>query len=69
MNLSPGALFIGLFAGVCGVAYFTYGKKQSRLMPMISGALLCIYPWFFDSVLWLVVVGAALLAAPFVVDF
>jgi hypothetical protein len=37
-------------------------------MPMLSGALLCIYPFCFESALWLTVVGLALLAAPFVID-
>jgi hypothetical protein len=36
---------------------------------MIAGILLCIYPWFFDSVLWLSVVGLALAAAPFMIDY
>ena len=61
-------LFIGLMAGVFGMAYFSYGKKQKNLAAMIAGVLLCIYPYFFDSVLWLCVVGAALLVAPFVID-
>jgi hypothetical protein len=37
--------------------------------PDTSGVLLCAYPYFVDSVVWLCVIGAALLAAPFVVDF
>jgi hypothetical protein len=62
-------LIIGFIAGVFGVAYFVYGKKQAKFTPMVAGVLLCVYPYFLDSVLWLVVVGAALLAAPFVIDF
>jgi hypothetical protein len=62
-------LFIGLMAGVFGMAYFVYGKKQTKLSAMVAGVLLCIYPYFFDSVLWLCVVGALLLAVPFVVDY
>jgi hypothetical protein len=69
LNFSPAALFIGIFAGICGMAYFAYGKKQARMVPMLSGVLLCVYPYFFDSVWWLVLVGLALLAAPFVIDF
>jgi drug/metabolite transporter (DMT)-like permease len=62
-------LIIGLIAGVFGAAYFVYGKRQSKFSPMISGVLLCIYPYFTDSMLWLCVIGAVLLAAPFVADF
>ena len=68
-NLSPAALFIGLMTGVVGAAYFVYGKKQAKFMPMLCGALLCVYPWFIESVLWLSVVGLALMAAPFFIDF
>ena len=58
-----------MFAGVFGVAYFVYGKKQAKLVPMVAGVLLCIYPYFIDGVVWLAVVGILLLAAPFVIDY
>jgi hypothetical protein len=66
---SGATLLIGLLAGVFGVAYFVYGKRQTKLTPMIAGVLLCIYPYFIDGVLWLSVVGLLLLAAPFVIDY
>ena len=62
------SLFIGVIAGAVGTGYFIYGKKQSKPVPMIAGALLCIYPYVSDSVAWLVVVGALLAVAPFVID-
>jgi hypothetical protein len=66
---SGSVLLIGLMAGVFGVAYFVYGKKQAKLTPMIAGVLLCIYPYFTESLLWLSVVGLLLLAAPFVIEY
>ena len=62
-------LLIGMIAGVFGVAYFVYGKRQAKLAPLIAGVALCVYPYFIESVLWLCVVGVVLLAAPFVVDY
>jgi hypothetical protein len=62
-------LLVGFIAGVFGVAYFVYGKKQAKLVPMVAGVLLCVYPYFTDSLLWLCVIGGALLAAPFVIDY
>ena len=62
-------LFAGLIAGVFGMAYFVYGKRQTKFAPMISGVLLCVYPYFIDSLFWLCVIGAVLLVVPFVVDF
>jgi hypothetical protein len=66
---SPASLFIGLLAGAFGVAYFVYGKRQAKLVPMLAGVGLCVYPYFFDSVVWLSVVGLLLAAAPFVIDY
>ena len=62
-------LLIGMIAGVFGVAYFVYGKRQAKLAPLIAGVALCVYPYFIESVVWLCVVGVVLLAAPFVVDY
>ncbi|MEO5694366.1 MAG: hypothetical protein ABIQ72_14655 [Usitatibacter sp.] len=63
------SLLVGMVAGVFGVAYFVYGKKQTKLVPMLAGVALCVYPYFFESVLWLGVIGVALLAAPFFIDY
>jgi len=66
---SGSSLFIGILAGAFGLAYFMYGKRQVKFVPMLSGVLLCIYPYFVESTLWLSIVGLLLLAAPFVIDY
>lgn len=66
---SGSTLLIGMIAGVFGVAYFMYGKRQAKLVPLVAGVLLCVYPYFIESVLWLSIVGIFLLAAPFVIDY
>ncbi len=66
---SGSTLLIGILAGVFGMAYFAYGKRQSKLVPMVAGVLLCIYPYFIESVVWMSIVGVVLLAAPFVIDY
>lgn len=66
---SASTLLIGILASAFGLAYFTYGKRQTKLVPMVAGVLLCIYPYFIDSVMWLSIVGVLLLAAPFVIDY
>ncbi len=58
---------VGLFAGVFGMAYFVYGKRTMKYVPMIAGVALCVYPYFIDDLLWVCVVGVLLLAAPFVI--
>lgn len=62
-------LLVGVLAGAIGAGYFIYGKRQMKIVPMVAGALLCVYPYFIDSLLWLSVVGLLLVAAPFVIDY
>jgi hypothetical protein len=62
-------LAIGILTGAVGTGYFMYGKRQTKFAPLLAGMALCVYPYFVDSTLWLIVVGAVLMAAPFVVDF
>jgi hypothetical protein len=66
---SASSLLIGIVAGAFGMAYFIYGKRQMKFMPMIAGVLLCIYPYLTDSLAWLCAIGVALLVAPFLIDF
>ena len=54
-------------AGIFGAAYFIYGKKEQRPVPLLAGALLCILPYFIDSIPVLIAVCLGLLAAPFVI--
>ena len=58
----------GILAGAIGAGYFVYGKRQTKVVPMAAGVLLCIYPYFTDNLVLLLVIGVALLAAPFVID-
>ena len=46
-----------------------YGQRQKKLVPVVSGLLLCAYSYFVESWWSLGIVAAALLAAPFVIDF
>ena len=63
------SLIVGVIAGAIGVGYFIYGKRQARLTPLLAGILLCTYPYFTDSLLWLSIIGLALVVAPFLIDF
>jgi hypothetical protein len=64
-----GKLFFGIVTGAVGLAYMVYGKRQMKLVPIVSGLLLGGYSYFIDSWVWLGVVGAALVIAPFVIDY
>jgi hypothetical protein len=64
-----GSLFVGVVAGAIGLAYFVYGRRQKKFVPVIAGVLLSACPYFIDSLAWLCVVGALLMVAPFAIDF
>jgi hypothetical protein len=61
-------LVIGIITGAFGMGYIVYGRRQTKFVPLVAGIFLCAYPYFIDSVVGLCVVGALLLAAPFVID-
>lgn len=60
---------LGFLFSTIGVGYFIYGKRQLRIGTTVAGVLLCIYPYFVGSATWMVLIGAALMAVPFVTDF
>ncbi len=62
-------LFVGLFAGLVGMAYFMYGKREAKLSALLCGTAMCIYPYFVASLLWQIVLGVVLAAVPFFVEF
>jgi hypothetical protein len=60
VNLALSFLF-----GLVGMAYFVYGKKQAELVFMLTGGLLCFYPYFVADLTVMTIVGVALMAVPF----
>jgi hypothetical protein len=63
------SLWVSVVAGAIGMGYFIYGKRQAKYVPMIAGVLLCVYPYFVESLLALCVIGLLLVAAPFLIDY
>lgn len=61
------SLLLGLFFGSFGFAYFMYGKRQSALVPAVSGVLLMVFPYFVSNNYVLAGMGAMLMALPFLI--
>ncbi len=62
MNLGdPSVLLSGLVIGCLGMVLFIYGKKQVNMKCLLTGAVLCVFPYFISSVIvmW-VITGACL---------
>jgi hypothetical protein len=62
---SGASLGLGVFFGAVGLAYFVYGKKQQRFVPLLCGIGLMVFPYFMSNTVLLVVVGLALSAIPY----
>ena len=60
--------FFGVLFGAVGTGYLVYAKRQYSAMFAIFGALLCIFPYFISNVVLTLLVGAALSAAPFLIQ-
>lgn len=58
-------LIWGMIFGVIGLAYFTYGKKQQAIVPLLVGIALFIIPYLISNVYILVLVGAILVITPY----
>jgi hypothetical protein len=62
---SQAVLLWGVVFGSVGLAYFVYGKKQQRFVPLLCGIALMAFPYFISNTVLLVVVGLVLAAAPY----
>ena len=60
-------LIWGILFGALGLGFFTYGRKQKAVVPLITGIALFIIPYFISSLYVLVLAGAALVALPYFV--
>ena len=63
MSLDPGSLFLSILISVVGLGFFIYGKKQRRAPQLLAGVVLMGYSYFVSSVVWMLVIAAAVLAA------
>ena len=64
---SIAVLLWGLLFGSIGFGFFLYGKKQKAVVPLITGIMLCVVPYFIANVYVLVGVGVILVAIPYFV--
>ena len=66
-EISASSLFLGLLFGSIGLGFFIYGRKQRAVIPLLCGVALMVVPYFISSTLLLFLVGAVLVAIPYLV--
>ncbi len=64
---STASLMWGMLFGAIGAGYLIYGRKQRNGMALASGVGLIVYTYALTSPVWIVLVGVALMALPFVI--
>ncbi|MDB6137173.1 MAG: hypothetical protein JWO94_245 [Verrucomicrobiaceae bacterium] len=57
-------MFISVVFGVIGTGYFVYGKKNARLVPLLAGMALCVFPYFISDTMAILAVGLGLTIGP-----
>jgi hypothetical protein len=55
----------GMIFGSIGLGFFVYGKKQKAVIPLLSGIVLIVFPYFISNIYILVLAGIVLIALPF----
>ena len=60
----PATFFWGLMFGAVGCGYIVYGKNQQKLLVLVLGVALCVFPYFIGDLFQVIVVGAVLTLAP-----
>ena len=62
---TPGQLFWGIMFGAIGSGYFIYWKKQQAFIPLCTGMVLCVFPYFVANFYLMLLIGIILALIPF----
>jgi len=65
MDQTSNIMWAMLF-GAFGLGYLAYARRQRDAIALVAGVALCAYPYFVSNTYVMVAVGAAIMAAPFV---
>jgi hypothetical protein len=64
-RLNESWLLWGLLFGSIGLGYFVYGKKQKKVVPLVCGLALMVFPYVVGNTIALVSIGVVLMAVPY----
>lgn len=66
---SESTLIWGILFGSFGIAYFVYGKKQKKVLPLLCGVGLMVFPYFITNMIAFVLIGVVLVVAPWFIRY
>ena len=64
---SESMIIWGMVFGSIGLGFFIYGKKQKKIIPLVVGLALFVFPYFIADITMLMIVGAILIVLPYFV--
>jgi hypothetical protein len=63
--MSQATLLWGVLFSSIGLGYFIYGRRQSRMIPLLCGVVLMVYPYFMPNTAALLIIGTIFVAVPY----
>jgi hypothetical protein len=67
--MSTTSLVFGVLYGAIGFGYLIYGRRQQKGIALLSGLVLCAFPYFISNIVLLIVIGLVLIALPFYIRY
>lgn len=62
---NPASIMWGVLFGSIGMGYLIYGRKQRRGIALLSGVMLCVFPYFVSNVFLMIFVALGLMLLPY----
>ncbi len=66
-RMNEAMLLWGVLFGGIGIGFFSYGRKQRAVVPLLTGVALFVLPYFVPNVTIMVIAGIGLIALPYFV--
>jgi hypothetical protein len=63
------SLLFGVLYGAIGFGYLIYGRRQQKGIALLSGVVLCAFPYFVSNIVLLILIGLVLIALPFYIRY
>ncbi len=63
--MNEAMLLWGVLFGGIGIGFFSYGRKQRAVVPLLTGIVLFILPYIVPNVAIMVIAGVGLIALPY----
>ncbi len=62
---STATILWAMFFGAIGLGFFTYGKRQRKMVPLFCGVALFVFPYFISNVYIMVLIGFGIVVLPY----